>query len=414
MKVITILLLLVLNVSFGQSTFRVDFITSWKHPEYDKFDKNSKAFYELKSNVKSAIITETYTINKKKNDTSYKKLITKNQELFFNKSGYLTAKYLFDVNNKKYKNIENYYLKDTILIYQRNKQDYLYHNIKKKIYEVRPDVFHIIEKKYKYNNDLKLLLLSIKSSFQNDFFIKERNTYNKDELLILQENLNNHLFIEEFDSHRCYGDGSSRKNYVSEFSYNRKKQLLSKKIRSVHNYINKIDFYSYSINEYDKKGNRIKNGVSKTKNNITVPKHTTSYKYDKTNRLLERVTKYDLTGRINGVFYEYEEENGDLKRKTFGNIFAEHFAATIKKYASYIYEFNLDDSYTVKVYNYNSTKLNKSFHYDKQQNLTFIKDDESNIVEAYKYTYDKKGNWISVEKTGGVFPGKFTRTIEYY
>ena len=62
--------------------------------------------------------------------------------------------------------------------------------------------------------------------------------------------------------------------------------MKSKRIRSAINYKNKIDSYSYSNNEYNDKGWLLKKEVLKTKNNIIEPKHTTSYKYDKTGRLL--------------------------------------------------------------------------------------------------------------------------------
>jgi len=406
MKHILFLLILSVNFCFGQSIY------NWDNSHSNLKGFEYKNHFDLKGNIKEVLITKIETFYNRK-DSSFI-TYTDAEKILFNKKGYLTHEYFLNKNKDYFLWEYNEYKNDTLLIYKKERSHY----------KTSPptDKIHLKEEKYTYNKNNHLLTKYIRSSYQEKFFINERNTYNEQGLLIKSEFLNNHVTINNYGV--CLGDGFSLNDMTHSFVYGhnivQEKAVFDKNFRKKETQIkNDLDDYSSYYIPYhnhkfisDRNNNTIQINMDYLRIGDDYKSSIVFYKYDSKNRVLESLWK-TKKGNISGSFYEYEEVNDTLKRKMKGYIQTKYGMKTLLKTLSSITEYNTDGSF--KVTDYSTSQINEIEHYNKYKDLIQTTDRYNNILSETKYTYDSNQNWTQkIVFENGKITENIIRKIEYY
>jgi len=383
-----------------------------------------KNYYDLKGNVKEAWVSTTWFT---KTD-SIKKKITFKEKLLFNKYGYIKTKHILEKDGNLFLEEENEY-KNNQLVYKKE--------IEKEFGKLGDGMvgytgnIHIQETKYVFNENNKHILTYFKSSYQDEFFLKERHTYNSKGLLIKLESINNHLPEDSYFFRTCHGTGNGLADYITKYYYNEedlrvkvekyrdtsltyKKQKIKGKdvnIRLVRrddiDYSAGYKLESESIIIYNSK--KLQDSIIKT--SFMYPNGQsfvakTAFLYNSKGKIIQtkRMNRY---GRFYGNYKELGLINGKNMIITSGYLKGDK--NKLEKRLNYTIEGLKNGGF--KRLNYNKGELESTEVYDSNFNL--VEDDGFGYRIVYKY--DINNNWI--KKTvfhKGKLVEDVERTITYY
>ncbi|PTX63768.1 YD repeat-containing protein [Kordia periserrulae] len=280
---------------------------------------------------------------------------------------------------------------------------------------------HIEEEKRIYTEYGKLKEVWGKSSYQNNFFLKQRYTYQKDTLLVKHESLNNHVFTSHIVS--CKG-GIPDSDYVIFYGHDQKKRLVQ-----IKTYVFEYDFSNEygkpvakrNLSEYKLKSNKryIYNKDGKTvkkintyrkRRNDSIETSIEQYIFDSNNRLRQAIIKYN-TVKGNLKMYEYDSNNGKLCKTLQYTVRFKDNTITSQK----LYRITEKNNEGYKSYYYKGNQLVEEVTYSIYGDELLRIDFEENTKLAYEYVYDAQGNWTSKTFTeNGVKKEQTFRQIKYF
>ncbi|WP_420571886.1 hypothetical protein [Kordia sp.] len=302
----------------------------------------------------------------------------------------------------------------------------LYHNTKRD--EVRKKVngksvtkIHEIHESRMYTIYGSLKEVWVKSSFQDDYFIKERYFYSDANVLLKKELYNSNVRTEYYLT--CKGS-SVDTDYVYLYAYDDQNRLTEKKIyayeynfdEDYYKVVNYRNFSDYTLHtvinyEYNNKNLIVKEVRKNLGGYLIGVVNTITRKYDHKDRLIEDMATY-TAGHGNGHMYEYYEENGELVRVVGIYTSKKNGVKNLLKRINYITG-KVDDHFVRYDYsNGNLVEIEKYNLYGDQIASKNIRDYESH---EFVYTYDMYGNWTSrilLEK--GIKKEKIVRELEYF
>ena len=338
-----------------------------------EYKRNTLDYFEAKGNVKKITFIETSHIDNlnANGDFVKNKKHTSKSEFVFNKFRKLNS--MFTTVN------------DTTVL----KENYTYNNsnlieLFEKTYP-KENFIYIEKNNYK---DTLLVEKWVKSTYQRDFFLKERYTYNNKCQLVKSEDLNNkentYPFWKEgyIKSDRivynCFDDNQNiiksefyQYNYQSNF-----KGLPDEK---------EFDFVYTEETEYtgnhEKKVTTYSNPKNKRFNQFRTIQ-TTKYNSDNT---ISLILKEGLESNPYFNFIKYNYENNKIKTIEKGRELD-----IIDKTDYYSYDLNKK---TTEIKNIQNNKVFSIKTYDEFGFL--IKIVKLRNLEEYKIEYDSKGNWVS-------------------
>ncbi|MES2544964.1 MAG: hypothetical protein V4548_08770 [Bacteroidota bacterium] len=388
MKAFSILLLFYSSLAYSQSYLSEYY--RWGEPKYFHYNGELES-YEATGKIKKITAKIIYSNTKDWNKIdSIDKLNT--DILEFTPNGKLESE------SKKYYNSEVIYLNEKYFF------DELGQRIRKEEYYGKD--FSYAEKFVYHKNNLSEKW--IKTTFQTDFFLKERFIYNDKNQLVLEEDLNNNLRTSDVVLCKL---GTPDYDTMRRIYYNEQ------------DLVNKIETYAYIYDTQSKTTPTedqflLRNTLTvdflngkKAKENqfgIELPgfemsiERVTNYKYDKNGNLVSEKTQ-SKNPRASSPFKIYNYKDNKL---------------------SFIEEGNHENIISQKNYfdeNKNLIKIeeirnNKIVGYRKFNSEGFlIEEKRESIKYEYKIEYDSNGNWIkySTYKKNVLIKQK-QRIIEYY
>jgi len=422
--IIILLLVLTSLISYSQET-----IHQWS--EFDKlmtYGFDDIRSYNLIGKVKEVVVLEISTIKRKSDSDS--KTTHNYTKTEFNRNGQLLKEYTLEKDDSYFLEVENTYNAYNQIIHKKE--------IDKKFGSIGYGFkgylkgIHIQETKYSYDSNNNLTHTYFKSSYQDRFFLKKRNTYNSNQLLIKKESLNNHMPDDVYFYATCKGSGNSLQSFTTEYFYNSDnlntliKSYKNNSIRYKKDTINgqiittpiileeNIDFsnmleLNYKIsNRYNsKKQLHISESEQYyTSNNIV--KNTVIYEYDKfgkvsqTKRLKDSILTF-------GTFREHQIINNNLEIETEG--YLKDVNNVIERIITHEIIHQKDG--TIKRINYNNNSISSTQLFDSNYNL--IEENSKTHQKKVKYIYDKNNNWVVKKATlNGKLTEHFIRTITYF
>lgn len=261
----------------------------------------------------------------------------------------------------------------------------------------------------------------LKSSYQDDYFIKEKYSYTNTNLLLKRESFNSNIRTEYHIT--CRGS-SVDTDYVELYTYDARNRLIEKKVYAYEyhfdedNYtaIERRNFSEYMLHKsikykYNERNLIVKELRKHFGGYLEGSVNTITRKYDYKNRLIEDMTIHRV-GHGSGHIYEYYEKNGELDKVIVIYTRKKVRVKTILKRIGYVTEKENDNFVR---YDYSNGKLVEIEKYDKYGDEIMNKDLDDRENRTYEYVYDKCGNWTSrVLFEKGIKKEKIVRELEYY
>ncbi|WP_405300267.1 hypothetical protein [Kordia sp.] len=377
----------------------------------------------IRGNIKKvSTVNFEYTFNKK--DSTYveysfhnavKKVYVDINEVFeFDRSGNLLKSYYVDQDSEQFLNEENKFNDNHQLIFNKRRS-------KRSNRKKSTSIIHEKIEKRNYTSSGKLKEVWVKSSFQKDYFIKKRYTYNKHDLVEKYETFNAHIETDNYVS--CKGS-SVPQDYVIKYVYDDKNRLTGQ-----HQYMYKYsydrrregivklrDFSSYKLKQSTLYVYSVKNRLvmekrsfyhDYQKGNVNI----ITYTYDAKDRLTKRMTTYKA-GHGSGYIYEYHEKKGKLDKVVSVHIEKKIGIHTILKRITDIKKKEEDGFVSI---HYNRGRKAEICHYNKYGDETLSNDLDDHEKRSYQYSYDKHGNWTSRTLfENGIKTKRIERTLAYY
>ncbi|MGH1384269.1 hypothetical protein [Kordia sp.] len=279
---------------------------------------------------------------------------------------------------------------------------------------------HKEEEKRTYTDVGKLKEVWLKSSYQDDYFIKEKYTYVNDTLLSKYESFNSNTLTQYRIS--CKG-GMVDTDYVRLYSYDKKDRLIAEKT------------YAY---EYDFDENNIKAITDRDFSKYKLSK-IVAYKYNDTNQVVEKVQKHFGTytkGIVNTDILEYDAKNRlvqhiSTENKGHGDLRTYEYDLKSGKLSKTVnFTIQIKDSQIIsqellsivekqqkgfRAQHFKNDKVVSVAFYSEYGDQLHIQDFDYKSESSYQYSYDKHGNWTSrILLENGIKKEKITRTLEYY
>ncbi len=396
--------------------------------DWKGFDFEDRCHYALDGEVKDVSVKVSWDSESRSIEGEYK------ARLVFNSKGDLVKKYEVEKDGDPFLEEEYYYNSNNQLVYKKE-SDKKFGSLGNGMVGYLGGV-HIQETKYVFDEKGKHTHTYFKSSYQDDFFLKERNTYNSMGVLIKSESINNHFPDTERFYRTCKGGGVFLNDFIVEYYYNLEGlNILVKKykyegIRYEKKTIEGREITVPILREEDEDyfpGYKLENesrisynrkkqvdsilNISYSSLNREPVETKTVKKYDVNNKVIltKRINNY---GGVSGSFKEYQVVKGNVIIKTSG-YFTER-NDKLEKRIDYTVVLQVDGN--LRRSNYKDGELESIWLYDSNFNLIEDRDPETGEKVKIFYKYDSKQNWIekkTIQQDVG-YVEVVKRTITYH
>jgi hypothetical protein len=261
----------------------------------------------------------------------------------------------------------------------------------------------------------------MKSSFQDEYFIKERYTYSDKNLLLKKESFNSNVRTEA--NITCKGS-SVDTDYIKLYTYDANNRLIEQNVYAYEynlgedNYtvIKHRDFSKYKLHkvitfEYDERDLIVKEVRKHFGGYLQGAVNIITRKYDQKNRLIEDMTIH-TAGHGYGHIYEYHEKDGVLEKIVSIYTQKKKGVNTILKTIGSIRKKKEDGFISV---NFSNGRREQIIHYNTYEDKTLTINPAAQKKNVFQYSYDTYGNWTSrTLLENGIKKEKVVRTFEYY
>lgn len=233
-----------------------------------------------------------------------------------------------------------------------------------------------------------------------------------------------HLYggFSDYDE-RTQRDKSKYLYTIETYTYDAKGNLILKKEKNLKEQFTETAQYKYDTsNNLIEEGNCISNG-----NKDCDYKPLFGYEYDSRNQLTKKFQLAKFSPHNTDEYYEYDANGNEIDSKGFyiypdkGTTLGYHFKYEYNQFGNKIKDVEIVGDYRSLGFERYQTELTK---YDKYQNIKqieYLTQSGSPIkVISKQYSYDKKGNWTTMEVSEGKSHDDLklteivTRKIEYY
>jgi hypothetical protein len=280
---------------------------------------------------------------------------------------------------------------------------------------------HLIHELRSYTIYCELKEVWMKSSFQDEYFIKERYTYSDKNLLLKKESFNSNVRTEA--NITCKGS-SVDTDYIKLYTYDANNRLIEQNVYAYEynlgedNYtvIKHRDFSKYKLHkvitfEYDERDLIVKEVRKHFGGYLQGAVNIITRKYDQKNRLIEDMTIH-TAGHGYGHIYEYHEKDGVLEKIVSIYTQKKKGVNTILKTIGSIRKKKEDGFISV---NFSNGRREQIIHYNTYEDKTLTINPAAQKKNVFQYSYDTYGNWTSrTLLENGIKKEKVVRTFEYY